>query len=318
MRRLTHWLAIGFLLPAFSATAAPATPAGPRKIRIAVMEIRPLGTEAHKAELLSEVALTEAANIDKFEVIGRSDIASMIGFDQQKKVLGCTDDSNCLAEIGGALGVDQVMVGTLGKLGALYRVDIKLVDAKKARVTGRFGESVEGSEEKLVAAVQRGVRKLLLPLAGELPIPGAVARVEPAARPKPTPAAPDLTAARPTASTPAAVSVESSDKGGGWSRRTWGWALGGTGVAVVGVGALFGLQAKAAFDAEKKASAAGDAAAYASKKDEAKSKSTLADVCFLAGGVTAGVATYLLLTSGPTVAVAPTEGGMVAMVSGRF
>jgi TolB-like protein len=318
MRRLTRWLAIGFLLPALSATAAPATPAGPRKIRIAVMEIRPLGTEPHKAELLSEVALTEASNIDKFEVIGRSDISSMIGFDQQKKVLGCTDDSNCLAEIGGALGVDQVMVGTLGKLGALYRVDIKLVDAKKARVTGRFGESVEGSEEKLVAAVQRGVRKLLMPLAGELPIPVAVA--EPAAKPKPAPAAPDLSASRPPASTPsaAAVSVASSDKGGGWSRRTWGWALGGTGVAVVGVGALFGLQAKAAFDAEKKASAAGDATTYASKKDEAKSKSMLADVCFVAGGVTAGVATYLLLTSGPTVAVAPTEGGMVAMVSGRF
>jgi TolB-like protein len=320
MLRPTRWLAIGFLLPALAATAAPATPAGPRKIRIAVMEIRPLGTEAHKAELLSEVALTEAANIDRFEVIGRSDISSMIGFDQQKKVLGCTDDSNCLAEIGGALGVDQVMVGTLGKLGALYRVDIKLVDAKKARVTGRFGESVEGSEEKLVAAVQRGVRKLLLPLGGELPIPGAVADATAKPKPVPTPAAPDLAAARPPASTPAAaaVSVQSSDKGGGWSRRTWGWALGGTGVAVVGVGALFGLQAKAAFDAEKKASAAGDATTYASKKDEAKSKSMLADVCFVAGGVTAGVATYLLLTSGPAVAVAPTEGGMVAVVSGRF
>lgn len=318
MGRLTNWLAIGMLLPAV-ATAAPGAPPAAKRMRIAVMEIRALGTEPHKAELLSEVALTEAAATDKFEIIGRSDIASMIGFDQQKKILGCTDDSNCLAEIGGALGVEYVMIGTLGKLGALYRVDMKLVDAKRARVAGRFGESVEGSEEKLVATVQRGVRKLLGPLQADPLAPTAVAAV-PAAAEKPAAATPvtpppDL-AARPAAA--AAKAGEATSKEAGMSRRAWGWTVGGTGVAVIGVGALFGLQAKAAFDAEKKASAAGDQATYLKKKDEAKQKALLADVCFVAGGVAAGIGTWLLLTSSSPVAVAPTEGGLLATYSGRF
>lgn len=317
MRRLTSWLAMGILVPTLGG-AAPATPAAPRKTRIAVMEIRPLGTEAHKAELLSEVALTESAATEKFEIIGRSDIASMIGFDQQKKILGCTDDSNCLAEIGGALGVEYVMVGSLGKLGSLYRIDMKLVDAKRARVTGRFGESVEGSEEKLVAAVQRGVRKLLAPMSADLPLPVAVAAAEVTPRPKPGPAPPppDLSAPKPAASTGNVVEVASRDAG--WSRSAWGWTLGGTGVAVIGVGALFGLQAQAALDAEKKAAISGDLATYLKKKDEAKQKALMADIFFVAGGVTAGIGTYLLLTSAPTVAVAPTNGGLMAVYSGRF
>jgi TolB-like protein len=311
MRRLTICLALGVLLPAVATAAAPA---GPKKIRVAVMEIRPLGTEAHKAELLSEVALTEAASMDRFEIIGRSDIASMIGFDQQKKVLGCTDDSNCLAEIGGALGVDYVMVGSLGRLGALYRVDLKLVDSKKARVLGRFGESVEGSEEKLVATVQRGVRKLLQPLSGELPVPGpAVA----AAAPPPPAAKPKLAAAEPKPVPPAATAAAPATKDG-WSRSTWGWTLAGSGAGVVGIGVVFGLQAKSAYDAEKAASAAGDQATYEQKKDEAKQKSLIADVCFVTGAVAAGVGTWLLLTSPPAVAVVPTDGGLVAVYSGRF
>jgi TolB-like protein len=315
MGRLTNWLAIGLLLPTLAAAAPGAAPPPAKRMRIAVMEIRPLGTEPHKAELLSEVALTESAATDKFEIIGRSDINSMIGFDQQKKILGCTDDSNCLAEIGGALGVEYVMIGTLGKLGALYRVDMKLVDAKKARVAGRFGESVEGSEEKLVATVQRGVRKLLGALQADLPAPAAVAATEPAAVAKPAAPPPDLTAKDPTA---AARPVETTTKSAGMSRRAWGWTVGGTGVAVIGVGALFGLQAKAAFDAEKKASAAGDSATYLKKKDEAKQKAMMADVCFVAGGVAAGIGTWLLLTGSPAVAVAPTEGGLLATWSGRF
>ncbi|MBI5068649.1 MAG: hypothetical protein HZB56_10450 [Deltaproteobacteria bacterium] len=308
MLRLTIGLAACLLLPVPGRAAPPA----PRKTRVAVMEIRALGTEAHKAELLSEVALTEASGLERFEIIGRSDIASMIGFEQQKKVLGCADDSSCLAEIGGALGVDQVLVGSLGRLGALYRVDLKLVDAKKARVLARFGESVEGNEEKLVATVQRGVRALLAPLLGGDPPPPVAARPRPGAVPLPPPPA-------GAAPAPAAGTTAPAAAGGGWTRRTWGWTLLGTGVGLAAVGAVFGIQAQSAYDAEKKASAAGDLDTYRQKRDAAKSNALMADVGFAAGGLSAGIGAYLLLTGSPArVAVGPTDGGLVAVYAGRF
>jgi TolB-like protein len=170
------WLAVACgLLPAAVDAAPEATP---RRIKIAVTEIRPLNTEQAKADLLSEVALTEAAQSRRLEVVGKSDIAAVLGLEQQKKVLGCADDSACLAEIGGALGVDYLLVGTLGRLGTLYRIDLKLVDARKARALERFGESVSGEEEKLVGAVQRGVRQLIEPLTGGAPAAPQPARAE--------------------------------------------------------------------------------------------------------------------------------------------
>jgi hypothetical protein len=85
----------------------------------------------------------------------------VVGFGRQKKMLGCAEDATCLAEIGGALGVDYVLTGSLGRLGNLTRVDLKLVDARKARVVARAGESVTGEEERLVSTVQGAVRELL-------------------------------------------------------------------------------------------------------------------------------------------------------------
>jgi TolB-like protein len=183
---------VGALVPAL----AGAAPQAARKPRIAVMEMRPLGTEAVKAELLSEVALTEASHVAGLEVIGRSDIAGIIGFEKEKAMLGCGEELACIGEVSGALGVDYLLLGSLGRLGTLYRVDLKLVDARKARVLARAGESVSGEEEKLVATVQRAVRELLAPIA-----PGR----DPGA---------EAAAPAPAAKAPAAVAAASPFDGG--------------------------------------------------------------------------------------------------------
>jgi TolB-like protein len=285
------------------------------------MEIRPLGTDAYLAELLSEVALTEASRVKGLDVVGRSDIGAMIGFERQKLLLGCSEDSACLAEIGGALGVDALLVGTLGRIETLHRIDLRLVDTRRARVLARFGESVEGKAEKLVKLVQLGTRELLEALIpAELPAtppPPAVAAATPPA-PQAARATAPTPAARPTAVVPVAeapVRLESA----GSSRRVWGWALAGTGAALGAVGLAFGLQAKAALDAEKKAGAAGDYPTYLAKRDLTRSASRKADLLFAGGAVAAGVGIYLILSGGrTTVAVAPDAGGGHLLLAGSF
>ena len=38
------------------------------------------------------------------EVVSGAEIRSLIGFERQKQLLGCKEDSSCIAEMGGALG----------------------------------------------------------------------------------------------------------------------------------------------------------------------------------------------------------------------
>jgi TolB-like protein len=286
---------------------ALAAPAQAKELRIAVLDIRALGTEAAKAELLSEVALTEAASLGGFDVIGKSDIASVIGFEKQKQVMGCAEDSSCLAEIGGALGVDLILVGSLGTLGDLFRLDLKLVDAKKAKVRSRIGVTVEGKEGQLVAAVQKAVRELLVPLKGEAQ---AIAKAS----------ATGTGAAQGGTATRAPVPAEPSSPRP--SRRTWAWVAGGAGLAFVAGGAVVGLEARKALDKEKAAAANNDLVTYNDSRAKVTSLSHIADGLFVAGAAGIGVGTWLFVTGSPATPVAlefaPLPGGAFATISGGF
>jgi TolB-like protein len=147
-----------------------------RRPKLAVTEIRaPTGDPALTA-LLSEMALTEASSARGFSVIGQSDVAALLGLEKQRQMLGCSDGTECFAEIGGALGADFLLVGTAGRLGAVWRIDLKLVDVKRATVVARAGESVEPSPERLAEAMQRGVRQLLAATGVAPPAPAGLTR----------------------------------------------------------------------------------------------------------------------------------------------
>jgi TolB-like protein len=158
------------LLPALAAAAPPPRAGAPKRLKVAVMEVKVLYGDPQLEALLSEVALTEAATFRGFDTIGRSDIQALLGLEQQRQLLGCSEDASCLAEIGGAIGVDYLLVGTLGRIGTLLRLDLKLVDGKHARVVGRVGTTLGGKAEELVVATQNGVRGLLHELSPADPV----------------------------------------------------------------------------------------------------------------------------------------------------
>jgi len=148
--------------PGRADAVAPAeAPKKAKRLKVAVMEVKILYGDPQVEALLSEVALTEAASFRGLDTIGRSDVQSLLGLERQRQLLGCSEDASCLADLGGALGVDYLLVGSVGRIGTLLRLDLKLVDGKKARVIGRVGTSLDDRPERLVEATQAGVRALL-------------------------------------------------------------------------------------------------------------------------------------------------------------
>ena len=96
-------------------------------------------------------------------VISRDDIAAMLSFNADKQRLGC-EDEGCMAEIGGALGVDKLIVGQAGRMSddsSEYIVNLRLMDVRKNEVENRVTESFRGEEEQLLHAVRHAVRSLL-------------------------------------------------------------------------------------------------------------------------------------------------------------
>jgi TolB-like protein len=131
-----------------------------QKKKMAVLEVRPLGEEKELAQNLTQVVIMELKKIDGLSLISRDEIRSMLSFEQDRQALGCSDES-CLAEIGGALGVEYIVTGNVGKLGEAYILNLKLINIRDAKTENRVAESFQGDETQLIGAARFAVRKLL-------------------------------------------------------------------------------------------------------------------------------------------------------------
>jgi hypothetical protein len=118
--------------------------------------------------LFDEYVLAAVQNAGDYEVIGQDDIAALVGFEKQKDMLGC-DDASCIANIGGALGVDRVIAIKIARLEPDWVVTSKLINIKVTRVEARTSDMVVGNVKALLNAVPDIVSKLFATAQGRPP-----------------------------------------------------------------------------------------------------------------------------------------------------
>lgn len=129
-------------------------------LKIALMDLQGLGLTPESAKSLTQVLGGSLKQVKGADVITQEDIKSMLQLEAQKQVLGC-DDMSCMAEIGGALGVDRMITGSVGLMENRYVVSLRLIDPRAGKVEARVTESFVGVEEQLLPAVRYGGKRLL-------------------------------------------------------------------------------------------------------------------------------------------------------------
>lgn len=127
----------------------------------AVFDLESAGVGVETAVNLTQILSAEIKAVKGASVIGRDDLKTLLDFEAQKQLVGCADDSSCLAEIGAALGVDYLVAGNVGKVANTYVVSLRLVAPSTVEVKSRVTESYVGAEEQLVGAVRYAVQRLL-------------------------------------------------------------------------------------------------------------------------------------------------------------
>lgn len=231
---------ITFLVVMLSSLSASAAD----KVRVAMFPVRvEAGVAQGTANLLGEVIAADVARSDRHQLLTAADVQAVISNERQKQLTGCTEDTSCLAEIGNALGTEFILDVSVGTIGNLRVLALRLIDAKGVRATRRESESVM-DESQLVSVCHRLTAKLF-----DLPL-------EPSKRGRVVP----------------------------------GFVvLGGAGALVIG-GIVVGSLAK------------DDVAAYRADPfneafaDRARTKAYVADGLYAGALLTAGVATFLLIT----------------------
>jgi hypothetical protein len=132
----------------------------PQKSKLAVLDLGDKGVGAEVASLLTGVVSNKLTEIGIFEVISREDIKNMLTHEQDKILVGCSDTS-CLSEIGGALGVENLIAGEVGLVGQKYVINLQRIDIRNAKVVKRAERQFKGSRERLLEEVANATYKVV-------------------------------------------------------------------------------------------------------------------------------------------------------------
>jgi hypothetical protein len=109
-------------------------------------------------------------------VVTQREIATLLGVERQRALLGCDDQGACVAELASALGAEGVLIGDVGHFSEVFQVNLKVLSGRDASVLASFSERV-GTEKAVLEALERGARALSLEVHRRLgrPLPFDVA-----------------------------------------------------------------------------------------------------------------------------------------------
>ena len=240
--------------------------------------------------------------LEGLHVVSASEIATLLGLERQKTLLGCSDNAaNCTVELANALGVDGVVTGSLGKFGRSYQLNLKVLSAKDASTLAAYSTRVSGGDEALLDELTRAAKQITAEVYLRLHrTPPAVGQNAPT------------------------VSVASSSSGtssSGSSRRERAWSPAAAGLLAAGGGVALLVSAGAQWSALTGGDGAGPqvsslSPAEAQAADRAGRSAQLLGTVLLgvgAAGLLAGGAMWLFGPSDPAVQplawVTPGQGG---------
>jgi len=268
------------------------------------------GVDEATVKLLNDLMLAEFQRPGTHQVFGEQDMISMMNLEETKVQTGCTDDA-CLAEIGGALGARYLVSAALGRVGAKFLVNLKMIDVEEAKAVGRSSQIVEGEEDRLLSAVKAAVAELLASLS-----PGAQLAATATA---PEPAAPLATPAPPVAEDPVTEPAPSATlQADPPSGRSLAWDVGAWGTASLAVALLAGATASAVL-----ASQANDDREQTPLIEADRRSSLAADTLFGLAGAAAltSVLLFVLMpdeVEATSAGLSPVSGGAVLGVRGSW
>ena len=134
-----------FMLLTLSASAQTAQPS----LRsIAVMEFEAKGVTPLEASTLTDRFRSELVQTKAFIQIERSRIEQI--FKEQKLQMTGTVSDDQLVQIGELLGAELLVVGSIGKLGSTYTIDLRLVDVQSGEIIASYFKDYRGAVDGLL------------------------------------------------------------------------------------------------------------------------------------------------------------------------
>lgn len=297
------------------------------KPKVAVMPLAAKRVPKTTVEILDVLLVNAVYDLEQYSVVGMAEIQAMLGFERLKDALAC-DDVACAASIGGALGVDFLLLGTVGRLGQELFISLTLMDTHAQKAAMRKQMRIPAKESFYADAISDVVVSLLGPdKASAKIVKEPETKTEAQTKPskeqqlenEPKPIEPETESSIQEVQEPVAKEEMTS------STNSWAWITLGTGaVMAAGAGAMFLSKGNKDDILEKETGVSDAIRSHNTKVYAGWGLAAGAAVC-------AGLSAYLFATvpdepntneanvvSAPSVSIAPTQGGAFVVAQGAF
>jgi hypothetical protein len=131
------------------------------EIAVAILDLDGIGIEKTEAQILTNKLRSEMVKTGKFIILDRSEMGAILeeqGFQQT----GCTS-SECAVEVGQMLGVQFMVSGSIGKLGDMFYLELKMIDVGTSKIAKSVDKNIDG---KLTDVLITGIPYVAAQLAG--------------------------------------------------------------------------------------------------------------------------------------------------------
>lgn len=116
---------------------------------VAVLPFQPMGVDSTQCQILSETLSYELLKTGRVRVMERSQIRSVLaeqGFSQS----GACDATECALQVGRLLGVEGVVLGSVGKIGNTYALNLRQVSMSTGEIISISSQRTTGEMERLL------------------------------------------------------------------------------------------------------------------------------------------------------------------------
>ena len=126
-----------------------------QKPSIAVVQFDATNLDEEDVRILTDRLRTELIRIGSHNVVERS-IMEEILEEQNFQQTGCISNE-CVAEVGKLVGVDQMVSGSIGKLGSIYTISAKRIDVESGLLLDQWSLDCACSIETVLTQIMRAI-----------------------------------------------------------------------------------------------------------------------------------------------------------------
>lgn len=138
-------------------------------VNIAILELEGKNVPQTEASILSDKLRVELYKTNKFKIIERAQMDEVLA-EQGFQQTGCFSNE-CIVEVGRLIGVEQVIAGSIGKVGDIYFISIRLISVTEGTIINNVEEMIEGSINEVLKTGMTNIAYKLIADEPDAPTP---------------------------------------------------------------------------------------------------------------------------------------------------